>query len=102
MFNRFDILKKLVDGGIVWIEAVSDLETARARIELFAAQRPGEYVVFSQERQALIELPWVAYTRGEKKLGTAKEIAEKTRVDVKTVRTVAEIVADVRRRAARK
>ena len=32
MFNAFDILKKLPDGGIVWIEAVKDLETARERI----------------------------------------------------------------------
>ena len=30
MFNAFDILKKLPDGGIVWIEAVKDLER-RAR-----------------------------------------------------------------------
>ena len=112
MFNRFDILKKLADGGIVWIEAVSDLETARERIQLFAAQKPGEYVVFSQETQSLIELPWVPYARGEeypidclaakKKIDKSKKlkpVSGKTPLDAKTAHTVAKIVADVQRRA---
>ena len=112
MFNRFDILKKLADGGIVWIEAVGDLETARQRIQLFAAQKPGEYVVFSQETQSLIELPWVPYTRAAvypiECLGAKKRIdksqklkhaAGKAPADAKITHTVAKIVADVRRRS---
>jgi hypothetical protein len=62
MWNRFDILRKLPDGGIVWIEAAKDLEAARERIKLFATHKPGEYVIFSQETQSVIELPWVTYT----------------------------------------
>jgi hypothetical protein len=115
MFLRFDILKKLADGGVVWIEAVNDLETARARIALFASQKPGEYVVFSQETQALLELPWVPYARDEKHTGecvvakkkmlmpgNTKKISGKTRVDAETVQTVAKIVADVQKQAGRK
>ena len=48
MFDSFDILRKLADGGIVWIESASDLQTAKERIKLFAANRPGEYIVFCQ------------------------------------------------------
>jgi hypothetical protein len=48
MFERFDILRKLADGGIVWIESANDLQTAKERIRLFAANQPGEYIVFCQ------------------------------------------------------
>ena len=42
MFDAFDILKKLPDGGIVWMEGAKDLETAHARIKLFAGGKtPG-------------------------------------------------------------
>jgi hypothetical protein len=65
MWNPFDILKKLPDGGIVWIEAAKDLETARERIKLFATCKPGEYVIFCQKTQAVIAMPWVTYPRQE-------------------------------------
>jgi hypothetical protein len=48
MFDRFDLLRKLSDGGIVWIESANDLQTAKERIKLFAANRPGEFIVFCQ------------------------------------------------------
>ena len=62
VFDAFDILKKLPGGGIVWIEAAKDLETARERIQQFAIYKPGEYVIFSQETQSVIEMPWVPFT----------------------------------------
>ena len=63
MFDAFDILKKLSDGGIAWIEAVKDLETARERIKQLATYKPGEYVIFNQETQSVIEQPWVPFAR---------------------------------------
>ncbi len=48
MFDRFDLLRKLSDGGIVWIESANDLQTANKRIKLFTANQPGEYIVFCQ------------------------------------------------------
>ena len=63
MFDAFDILKKLPDGGIVWIEAVKDLETARERIKQLATYKPGEYVIFNQETQSVIEKAWVPFAR---------------------------------------
>jgi hypothetical protein len=118
MWNGFDILRKLPDGGIVWIEAAHDLEAARERIKLFATYKPGEYVVFCQETQAVIELPWVSYSREEPQAtdrrGTAKTIANE-RVAEKssakpdtpqpkpnTKEIVAEIVTDIARVAVGK
>jgi hypothetical protein len=63
VFDAFDILKKLSDGGIVWIEAVKDLETARERIKQLATYKPGEYVIFNQETQSVIEKAWVPFAR---------------------------------------
>jgi hypothetical protein len=118
MWNGFDILRKLPDGGIVWIEAAHDLEAARERIKLFATYKPGEYVVFCQGTQAVIELPWVSYSREEPEAkgrqGTAKTMANK-RVPEKssakpntlqpkpnTKQIVAGIVADIARAATGK
>ena len=118
MWNGFDILRKLPDGGIVWIEAAHDLEAARERIKLFATYKPGEYVVFCQETQAVIELPWVSYSREEPEAkgsqGAAKTMANK-RVPEKssakpntpqpkpnTKQIVAGIVADIARAATGK
>jgi len=103
MFNAFDILKKLPDGGIVWIEAVKDLETARERIKLFATFKPGEYVVFCQETQSVIAMPWVSFSRQDGEtvpLKTAtKKKRQRTRADSsakpKAGEVVAKIVADI-------
>ncbi|MCU1243272.1 MAG: hypothetical protein JWO71_3998 [Candidatus Acidoferrum typicum] len=111
MWDRFDILKKLPDGGIVWVETAHDLEAARERIKLFATHKPGEYVVFSQETQAVIELPWIAYSReelkgtdrrGPAKTKANKGFAEKSTAKPKTQQVVAEIVADIARTFAGK
>lgn len=106
MFNAFDILKKLRDGGIVWIEAAKDLESARERIKLFATYKPGEYVVFCQETQSVIAMPWVSFSRHEAEttpvLKTAtkkqrKKVTLKSSANAKAGEVVAKIVADIAR-----
>jgi hypothetical protein len=107
MFDAFDILKKLPDGGIVWVEAAKDLETAKERIKQFANYKPGEYIIFSQETQSVIAMPWVAFERevveaaeaGERSKETKK--TEKTKPPAqasakpKTSEVIAAIVADI-------
>ena len=73
MFDAFDILKKLPDGGVVWVEAAKDLETARERIKQFASYKPGEYVIFSHETQSVIARPWVSFEREKVEAADAGE-----------------------------
>src|SRR6266852_8752788 len=100
MFNAFDILKKLPDGGIVWIEAAKDLESARERIKLFAAYKPGEYVVFCQETQSVIAMPWVSFSRHEAETTPVPKTATKKQRKKVTVKSSAnakagEVVAKI-------
>jgi hypothetical protein len=103
MFDAFDILKKLPDGGIVWIEAAKDLETARERIKLFSTLKPGDYVVFCQETQSIIALPWVSFPGHNVELGTSSGRVQKTKARrrpgaaLKTGQVIADIVADITR-----
>jgi len=105
MFNAFDILRKLPDGGIVWIEAAKDLESARERIGWFATYKPGEYVVFCQETQSIVARPWVAFSRHDTDTVTSKAAAKKqtkkvgvrSSAEPKTGEIVAKIVADIAR-----
>ena len=105
MFNAFDILKKLPDGGIVWIESAKDLESARERIKLFATYKPGEYVVFCQETQSIIAMPWISFSRQDVETISPKAATKKQRkkVGVKSPanpeagEVVAKIVADIAR-----
>ena len=109
MFDAFDILKKMPDGGIVWIEAAQDLETARERIKQFANYKPGEYIIFSQETQSVIAMPWVSFEReivdaadaGERRK-EAKKMEEKKpatepAAKLKTSQVIADIVAHIMR-----
>jgi len=57
MCDAFDILRKLPDGGIVWIESAKDLDSAQERVKVFAASKPGDYVIFCQATQALVTAP---------------------------------------------
>jgi hypothetical protein len=106
MFDAFDILKKLPDGGIVWMESAKDLETAKARIRLFATYKPGEYVIFCQQTQSVITMPWVTFARQDEgnKAGAKKprekpktQPRSKTRAKAKASQVIAEIVADIAR-----
>jgi len=108
VFDAFDILKKLSDGGIVWIEAVKDLETARERIKQLATYKPGEYVIFNQETQSVIEKPWVPFAREASETTdgppntedvttkeTPKTAQGKSSPTTKTI--IADIIADISR-----
>ena len=106
MFDTFDILKKLPDGGIVWIESARDLEIAQGRIKLFATYKPGEYVIFCQQTQSLIAMPWVTFARRDEgnktgaKTPTKKAEAEprsQTPAKPKATQVIADIVADIAR-----
>jgi len=44
----YDILKRDFDGTCMWVEAVVNLETAKAKIAECARKNPGEYLVFDQ------------------------------------------------------
>ena len=44
----YDILIKDSHGGLIWVEAVKDLSSARQRVMDLAVVRPGVYIVFSQ------------------------------------------------------
>jgi len=51
--QSYDIFRRDAAGEI-WVEAVRDLETAKTRIIELAADRPGQYVVFSQRSGRMV------------------------------------------------
>jgi hypothetical protein len=51
--QSYDIFRRDAAGEI-WIEAVRDLETAKIRVIELAAERPGQYVVFSQRSGRMV------------------------------------------------
>jgi hypothetical protein len=51
--QSYDIFRR-DSGGEVWVEAVRDLETAKGRIIELAANRPGQYVVFSHRSGRMV------------------------------------------------
>ena len=48
MMPPFDILK-VESEGVRWMEAVPDLERAKARVKVLAVSSPGEYFIVNQE-----------------------------------------------------
>jgi hypothetical protein len=52
--SLFDILQKIGDLNFLWIEAVGDIRTAKARIVELQELTPGEYVVFDQRTQRIV------------------------------------------------
>jgi hypothetical protein len=52
--KSFDILRTDALGQAVWIEAVGDIDSARARILHLAERFPGEYVVFHQATARIV------------------------------------------------
>lgn len=111
MLDAFDILKKLPDGGIVWIESAKDVESARQRIELFSRYKPGEYIIFCHETQLALALPLAPFTREavaptdcrpkkikeERKKETKKKPAAELSEKPKTSRVIADIVENIGR-----
>jgi hypothetical protein len=51
----FDLFKKDQQGNFVWLEAVTDLPTAKTRLKELNARAPGEYMVFDHIRLEIIE-----------------------------------------------
>lgn len=50
----FDILKRQKDGSYIWLEAVRDLQKAKARLQQLFAITPGDYFVFDQKVQRVV------------------------------------------------
>ena len=50
----FDILRRLKDGGCIWLEAVRGLQKAKTRLKQLCAMAPGEYFVFDQKAQKIV------------------------------------------------
>ncbi len=46
MRTQFDILKKDRKGTFQWLEAVSDIETAKSRLLQLSTESPEEFVAF--------------------------------------------------------
>jgi hypothetical protein len=51
---RYDVLKRDC-GGLRWIEAVDDLESARLRIQELGSASYGEYLVFDQNTGQIVD-----------------------------------------------
>ena len=49
MIAPFDIFKTDRHGDLLWLEAVSDLDTAKARVRELGASSPGKYMILSQK-----------------------------------------------------
>jgi hypothetical protein len=62
---RYDVLRKDYR-GLLWIEAVDDLESARLRIQALSSASYGEYFVFDQKTgQTVDKCAMVPDTRSE-------------------------------------
>lgn len=48
MIARFDIFKSEAHGAPLWIEAVADLDSAKARVRAIGAAAPGKYFILDQ------------------------------------------------------
>jgi hypothetical protein len=52
----FDIFKKDQGGNPVWVDAVTDLEAARHRLNQLASALAGEYFAFDQRTHKIVEI----------------------------------------------
>jgi hypothetical protein len=55
MAHSYDILW-MTEKGLHWIEAVSDLETAKAKVYERLKENPGRYLIFNQMTQEKITI----------------------------------------------
>jgi len=53
--TKFDIFTQLRDGTLIWLAAVDGLEEARNRINHLALIGPGDYLVYSEEKELIVE-----------------------------------------------
>jgi hypothetical protein len=52
--TRYDILKKEGQTDFVWIDAVRDLQTAKARVQELSVRSPGQYTIFEERSQKVV------------------------------------------------
>ena len=82
MIPPYDIFKRDETGDPVWIEAVSDLETAKCRIIELSSVAPGRYVVFNHSNGRMVSSgtviasPAARVTEPAKVSGSGKKSAE--------------------------
>ena len=50
----YDIFRRGAAGDHVWVEAARDLESAKSRIIELSAEKPGQYLVFSQRTGRMV------------------------------------------------
>jgi hypothetical protein len=50
----FDVFKKNMRGNPIWLDAVSDLETAQLRLNQLASIIPGQYFAFDQRTHRIV------------------------------------------------
>lgn len=62
---KFDIFSGQIDKNAMWIETVEGLSNARERMERIAAEKPGQYFVFSSlTHSVLAQVETFATTAG--------------------------------------
>jgi hypothetical protein len=78
----YDIFRRDETGDPVWIEAVSDLETAKTRIIELSSAAPGQYVVFNHSNGRMVSSgtvitsPAARATGPGNRVSTSKKSAE--------------------------
>jgi hypothetical protein len=55
MTAPFDLFRRDSEGTFVWLEAATDLPTAKIRLRELSASAPGEYLLFDHSRAQIIE-----------------------------------------------
>jgi hypothetical protein len=55
LIASFDLFRKDADGTPVWLDCKPDLVAARDRLTQLAIGVPGEYFVFDQSKQRIVE-----------------------------------------------
>jgi hypothetical protein len=55
MHAPLDIFRRDTQGNPVWLACVTDLQTARFRLNQLASSMPGEYFVFDQRTQQIAD-----------------------------------------------
>jgi len=54
MFKCLDIFRKDSAGRLIWVEAASDVASARLRVRELAESSPGDYLIFSHKTEAFL------------------------------------------------
>src|SRR4029077_17236037 len=51
---QFDILRRHLDGSLLWLEAAANLKVAKCRLQQLHAVSPGDYFVYDQGSQQIV------------------------------------------------